>query len=113
DMEGKVTTWNHGAEMMFGYESAEIVGQPVTLISPDNHKEQLTKIREIALTGKGVAGYETLRKRKDGSLFEVSASVSPIKDFLGKVVGVSAILRDITERKEAEAVHEKQQEQIR
>jgi two-component system cell cycle sensor histidine kinase/response regulator CckA len=113
DLDGKVTTWNHGAEIMFGYESTEMTGQFVTMVFPEYLKGQTAKIRERILEDKSVASYETVRRKKDGTLIEVSASVSPIKDLQGKVAGVSAIMRDITERKQAEALYKKQEEQIR
>jgi PAS domain S-box-containing protein len=106
DTNGKVTTWNHGAEMMFGYTPAEIIGQHVTMISPEDKKEQMISMRSQALEGKSISSYETVRMKKDGTLIQVSSSVSPVKDLQGKVVGVSAIIRDITE-------HKKQEEQIR
>jgi two-component system, cell cycle sensor histidine kinase and response regulator CckA len=106
DMEGKVVTWNHGAEIMFGYSPEEIIGKHVAILAPAGQKEQMLKIRELVVVGKSVPSYETVRKKKDGSLINVSSSISPIKDLQGKVVGVSAILRDITE-------HKKQEEQLR
>jgi len=106
DMDGKVTAWNHGAEIMFGYTPAEIIGQHISQIAPQDQKEQMLKIRQLAIEGKSLSSYETVRKRKDGSLINVSSSVSPIKDLQGKIVGVSAIIRDITE-------HKKQEEQNR
>lgn len=102
DMDGKVTTWNQGAEIMFGYTPAEIIGLHISRIAPEDKKEQMLKIRQMAIEGKSLSSYETVRKRKDGSLIEVSSSVSPIKDLQGKIVGVSAIIRDITEHKKQE-----------
>jgi two-component system, cell cycle sensor histidine kinase and response regulator CckA len=106
DMEGKVTAWNHGAEMMFGYTPVEIIGQSVAILSPEDKRERMIEMRNQALEGKSISSYETVRMKKDRTLLQVSSSVSPIKDTQGKVIGVSAIIRDITESK-------KQEEQIR
>jgi PAS domain S-box-containing protein len=99
DLDGIITTWNHGAERLFGYMAGEVIGQPVTiLIPPDRHDEEpeiLTRIRH----GERVDHYETVRRRKDGSLVDISLTVSPIKGADGKVVGASKIARDITERR--------------
>jgi PAS domain S-box-containing protein len=102
DLNGTITSWNRGAEKLFGYSAEEIIGQPVMrLLPPDRYNEEpdiLDRIRK----GERIAHYETVRRRKDGTSVEISLSVSPIKDSSGKVVGASKIARDITERKEAE-----------
>ncbi|HUI19851.1 MAG TPA: PAS domain S-box protein [Methylocella sp.] len=102
DLNGIITTSNRGAERLFGYKSEELVGKPVMiLIPPDRHTEEaeiLAKLRR----GERVEHYDTIRQRKDGSLVEISLSVSPITDSKGKVVGASKIARDITERRQAE-----------
>jgi PAS domain S-box-containing protein len=102
DLNGIITSWNNGAERMFGYTAAEIVGHPVTeLIPPDRQQEEpdiLARLRN----GLRIDHYETIRRRKDGSDIDVSLTVSPVKDETGKTVGASKIARDITERKRAE-----------
>ena len=102
DLDGIIGTWNAGAERLFGYTAEEVIGKPVTiLIPPDRHDEEpeiLARIRR----GERVDHYDTVRRRKDGSLVEVSLSVSPIRDAKGRVVGASKIARDITERKRAQ-----------
>ncbi len=97
--EGIVTSWNRGAERMFGYPAQEMLGRSVfTLIPPAHHAEEqdlLTKIQR----GEAVPHLETKRLRRDGSLFDVSITASPIRDGAGRIVGASKIARDITERK--------------
>jgi PAS domain S-box-containing protein len=102
-LEGVITSWNPAAERLYGHGAAEAVGQHVNLIVPaerrDNHDRLMARVRN----GERVAGIETLRQRKDGSLVEVSISVSPVKSPSGKLSGVSTICRDITERRALEA----------
>jgi len=101
DLNGIVTSWNIGAEQIFGYKAAEIVGQSILkLIPPDRHAEEdfiLAKIRK----GERIKQYDTVRRRKDGTLVDVSLTVSPIL-VDGKIVGASKIARDITARKQAQ-----------
>jgi PAS domain S-box-containing protein len=101
DPEGKILSWNAGAERMFGYTAAEMVGQPITrLLSPDRPDEEL-HILEEARQGR-TRHYETVRVRKDGHAITLSLTVSPIKSDDGVIIGVSSIARDITERKQGE-----------
>ena len=98
DLDGKITSWNEAAERLFGYTPEEIVGKPVTtLIPPDRRNEELGIIERIR-RGERVEHYETLRQRKDGTVFDISLTVSPIKDEEGRVVGASKIGRDISDR---------------
>jgi PAS domain S-box-containing protein len=102
DLNGTIISWNRGAERLFGYTAAEIIGKPVTTLIPlDRHNEEpdiLSRIRR----GERIDHYETIRRRKDGSLVEISLSVSPIRSRDGRVIGASKIARDITERRRAE-----------
>ncbi|HEX4606286.1 MAG TPA: PAS domain S-box protein, partial [Candidatus Angelobacter sp.] len=102
DLNGTVTSWNKGAEKMFGYKAEEIIGQPVTLIiPPELHKDEemiLDKIRR----GEKIAHFETVRLTKDGERIDVSLTVSPVKDGSGTVVGAAKIVRNITENKKIE-----------
>jgi len=103
NLDGIITSWNKGAERLFGYTAEEAVGKPVTiLIPPDQHAEE-DMILERIRRGERIEHYETVRKRKDGSSIVVSLTVSPVKNVGGKIVGASKIARDITERKRAEA----------
>ena len=106
DVNGIVTSWNNGAKRIFGYTADEMIGRPiVTLIPPDRHNEE-PEILERIRRGERIEHYETVRQRKDGTLIDVSLTVSPLRDAAGRVVGASKIARDITERKLAEARHE-------
>jgi PAS domain S-box-containing protein len=99
DLTGTIITWNKGAECLFGYTPEETIGQPILmLIPPDRHNEEPEILRRIR-NGERIDHYETVRRRKDGSLVEVSLSVSPIRSLDGRIVGASKIARDITERR--------------
>jgi two-component system cell cycle sensor histidine kinase/response regulator CckA len=102
NLDGIITSWNQGAERLFGYAADEIIGKPVTiLIPPDRHNEE-PMILERIRRGQRIDHYEAIRQRKDGSLVEISLTVSPLKDADGKIIGASKIARDITFRKQAE-----------
>ena len=101
DFESRVVSWNAGAEQMFGYTAAEMLGQPITrLQSPDRPKEEARLLEEVKRGG--IRHYETVRIRKDGQPIELSLTVSPIKNARDDIIGISSIARDITERKRAE-----------
>ena len=102
DLNGVITSWNKGAERLFGYTAQEAVGKSVTLLIPPERFEEEPAILERIRRGEPVDHYETVRRRKDGTLIDVSLTVSPIVDSQGQVVGASKIARDITERKQAE-----------
>jgi PAS domain S-box-containing protein len=99
DLDGLITSWNKGAERVFGYSAEEAIGQPITIVIPRDRQDEeptiLTRIRR----GERIEHFETIRQRKNGSLIVVSLSVSPVKDAEGKIVGASKIARDITEQK--------------
>jgi PAS domain S-box-containing protein len=99
NLDGIITSWNRGAERLFNYTAEEAIGQPITIVIPqDRHDEErmiLTRIRR----GERIEHFETVRRRKHGSLITVSLSVSPVKNAEGKIVGASKIARDITEQK--------------
>lgn len=113
DLHGTIISWNAGAQRMFGYTPAEIIGKSVTLLTapdrPDEEERILSRIR----AGSPVAHYETVRIRKDGTAIHVNLSVSPIFNSEGQTVGVSSIARDVTERKNAEEVLAKQAAALR
>jgi PAS domain S-box-containing protein len=101
DLNGVITSWNCGAQRLFGYTAEEAVGRSVTLLIPvDRHNEE-PMILERVRRGERIEHYETVRQRKDGSLVDISLTVSPIKNEKGKIVGASKIARDITELKRA------------
>jgi PAS domain S-box-containing protein len=100
--DGTITSWNAGAERIFGYSAEEMIGQPVFRLIPDElHREEHDILARIA-RGEPVAHYETVRRRKDGTQVHISLSVSPIRDESGRIVGASGIKRDITDRKDLE-----------
>ena len=106
NLDGIIASWNPGAERLFGYKAEEIVGKSVTLLIPaERHNEEPEIIGRIR-RGERIEHYETVRLRKDGSLIDISLTVSPIKDRQGNVIGASKIARDITERKQAQARQE-------
>jgi PAS domain S-box-containing protein len=102
DLNGTIISWNRGAERLFGYTAAEAIGRPVTMLIPlDRHNEESEILGRIR-RGERIDHYETIRRRKDGGLVEISLSVSPIRNREGTVIGASKIARDITERRRAE-----------
>lgn len=102
DLNGVVATWNAGAVRLFGYAADEVVGKSITIIIPSDRQNEETEILSRIRRGERVEHYETVRRRKDGTLVDISLSVSPIRDAEGVVVGASKIARDITERKAAD-----------
>jgi len=101
-LNGVITSWNKGAERLFGYTAEEAVGQNITMIIPPERRDEERTIVEQLTRGERVDNFETVRMRKDGSLLDVSLTISPMKDASGRVVGASKLARDITERKHAE-----------
>jgi two-component system cell cycle sensor histidine kinase/response regulator CckA len=102
-LDGIVTTWNPAAEKMFGYTAPEMTGRPLQLIIPLDRIEEEAEILAGFGRGEIIRHIETVRVHKDGRRLEVSATISPIKDHEGKIIGASKIVRDITERKKAES----------
>jgi len=102
DISGIITSWNKGAERLFGYAAEEAVGQNILLIIPPDRRDEERAIIERLTRGEQVDHFETVRMRKDGGLLDVALTISPMKDAAGRVVGASKLARDITERKRAE-----------
>jgi PAS domain S-box-containing protein len=103
DLNGVITSWNGGAERLFGYTALEAIGRSVSMLIPDDRIDEEPAILKRLRKGKRVEHYETIRRRKDGTLIDISLSVSPVSDERGRVVGASKIARDISERKQSEA----------
>ena len=101
-LEGIIVSWNSGAETLYGYSDKEAIGRSITLLARPDHPDEIPAIFERIRHGETIAAYDTSRMRKDGTLVDVSLRASPIKDFTGKIIGVSAIVRDITKRKRLE-----------
>jgi PAS domain S-box-containing protein len=102
DLNGIIRTWNSGAERLFGYSAAEVIGKPVTILFPPGREDEEPGILARIRRGERIHHYETVRRRKDGGLLDISLTVSPVRDAGGSIVGASKIARDITGRKEAE-----------
>lgn len=102
DLEGIITSWNKGAERLYGFAEAEIVGKPISILAPPGFENEVTVILESIRHRKRVQHYETKRRRKTGEDIWVSLTVSPILDLEGRIIGASTIARDISERKRAE-----------
>jgi len=100
-LDGVVTSWNYGASRMFGYASAEVQGKHVSLLVPEEYQHEESMLLERIRNGDVVSHYETVRKCKDNRLIDVSVTISPILDKGGRIVGISTIARDITERKQS------------
>jgi PAS domain S-box-containing protein len=103
DLNSIITSWNKGAEKIFGYAASEVLGTSIMRLIPADRCDEENQILGKIKRGESVGHFETLRQTKDGRLIDVSVTVSPIKDATGKVFGVSKVARDITERKQAEA----------
>jgi len=103
NLDGIITSWNAGAERIFGYLAEEIIGKPITTLIPPDHQKEEEGIIERIRRGQRVEHYETVRQRKHGSLIDVSLTISPVRNAQGKIIGASKIARDITERRRTEA----------
>ncbi len=101
-LEGNIVAWNRGAEKIFGYTAAEVVGKPMLLLFPPDRVHEESDILARIRNGESVGHFETVRIRKDGKGIDVSPTVSPIKDSSGTIVGTSRIIHDISERKQSE-----------
>jgi two-component system, LuxR family, sensor kinase FixL len=112
-LDGTIVSWNAGAERMYGYSASEAVGQSIELIIPASHRQQLEQILAEIGRGQSVASHETVRVTRDGRLLDVSLTVSPILDRSGRVVGASAIARDISAAKRIEAALRASEERYR
>lgn len=102
-LDGIITTWNAGAEKLYGYTAEEAIGQPITVIIPDDRLDEEERILGELRAGKRVENLETVRRCKDGSLVDVALTVSPVKDEAGNVLGASKIARDISTARQAAA----------
>jgi PAS domain S-box-containing protein len=103
DLNAIITSWNRGAQQIFGYTAEEAIGQPVTLLMPPDRVNEEPGLLEQIRAGKRIEHYETVRRRKDGTLLDISLTISPLHDSNGRVVGASKIARDISDRKRVEA----------
>jgi PAS domain S-box-containing protein len=113
ELDGVITSWNRGAQGLFGYTASEAIGQPGTILLPPERVDEEPAILERIGRGERIENYETVRRHKDGTLLDISLTVSPIADAHGKIVGASKIARNITERKRAEEALRESEERLR
>lgn len=111
-LDGTILSWNGGAESMFGYAEEEIIGRPLSILSPEQDVRE-TALLEKVIAGQQVQNFETVRRRKDGSTLQVSMTISPIHDDNGRVMAGTATARDITVAKQVEAELRESREQLR
>jgi len=102
DLDGVIQTWNPSAERMFGYRAAEAIGRSIRIIIPEDRQQEEEHVLGEIRAGRPVRHFETLRRRKDGSLIPISLTVSPLRDAAGVIIGASKIARDISDRAQAD-----------
>lgn len=112
-LEGIITSWNPGAERIYGYTAEEAIGKSISLLIPPGEFDELPYILKTLRQGDRIENYETIRVHKSGRSLNVSLTISPIQDSTGKIIGASAISRDITEQKRAETALQKSEERFR
>jgi PAS domain S-box-containing protein len=113
NLDGIITSWNKAAERIFGYPAEEAVGRHVTLIIPDDRREEETDILSRLKRGERVDHFHTIRVRKDGSTLDVSLTISPVRDSSGRIIGASKVARDITAQRRAEVALRESEERFR
>jgi PAS domain S-box-containing protein len=113
DLKGIITDWNKGAEQLYGYSASEVIGKPVYFLIPADRSDDSLEIMRKLKDREAVRHYETVRQKKDGTRLEVLLTVSPIIDSQGRMIGTSAIARDITERKRAEEALRESEDKLR
>jgi PAS domain S-box-containing protein len=112
-LDGIIVTWNEGASRIFGYSPEEVIGKPITILIPSDRLDEEPGILARLRNGERVDHFETLRRRKDGTLLNISLTVSPVRNAAGEIIGASKIARDITQQKRAEEVLRQSNERFR
>jgi PAS domain S-box-containing protein len=102
-LDGMITTWNQGAVRLYGYTPDEVIGRPMTMLCPPDRTGEIADLLAKVTNGERIVHYETVRQRKDGTVFPVSVSVSPVNDEYGTTIGAASIARDITAQSQARA----------
>jgi PAS domain S-box-containing protein len=113
NLEGVITSWNQGAERIFGFTAAEAVGKSITMIIPKERLDEETGILRRLKKGERIDHFETVRLRKDGTKLDISITVSPVKDRTGRITGASKVARDITEKKQLDRAMRENEERLR
>ena len=112
-LEGVITSWNPGAERIFGYTAKEAIGQPIFFIIPADRMAEERNILEKLARGERIEHFDTVRVRKDGTLLDISLTISPVRDSANNIIGVSKIARDVTHRKQAEKALSESEDRFR
>ena len=112
-LEGIITSWNQGAERIFGFTAEEAIGKPVTIIIPPDHIDEEPAILARLRAGERIEHFETVRQHKNGRRIDISLTVSPIKGPDGKIVGASKIARDVTEQRQARRALDEASERLK
>src|SRR2546428_12638738 len=99
-LDGTITSWNPGAERIYGYRAEEVIGRPISILVPPDHSDELPPIFERLRRRERIDHYQTVRIHKDGKRITVSVTISPVRDEQGQIVGASAVARDITTQQE-------------
>ena len=107
-LDGYVTTWNRGAEAIFGYKAEEIVGKPITTLAWPGYEDDMRELLKRLHSEETIEHYETMRRHKDGRRLVMSLTLSPVRDGAGKLIGISKVARDITQQREREEVTQRQ-----
>lgn len=113
DLNGIITSWNKGAERIFGYNAAEVIGRPITILIPPDRIDEEPGILQRIRRGERVESYHTIRRRKNGSFVDISLQVSPLRDENNKIIGASKIARDISEQQRAQERLRRSEERFR
>lgn len=107
-LDGFITTWNRGAEAIFGYKAEDILGKPITILAWPGYEEDVQELLHRILREETVEHYETLRRHKSGRCIHVSLTLSPVRNDAGQLIGISKIARDITQQKQREEISQRQ-----
>ena len=111
--DGIITSWNRGAERIYGYTESEILGKPVSILLPPEHEDEVSELLARIRRGERIEHYESVRQRKDGRIIHMSLSISPIRNYEGAITGASTIGHEVTERKRVENALRESEERLR